>query len=178
MTIGLQKLVETAANFGLSRQKSTTIILPPNTIVPRQLLASVQRHTSTVDVPLLIEWPLKSHDDTLLLLEEQEDFHYPNETLDNATSSSIPRKVEDLYYPAEMDDEVYREQEYKDFGDVDIRFVTEEGQSRKIYREVWEREGRARPLDAPRDDDVEAYWAFDDDWLRYVRRLLYLVVVE
>lgn len=147
--------------------KSTTIVhLPPNHKIPTELLLSVQRRTH-LELPLVTLNSLKLQPPQRAQ-EKESSFEYP----DNSTS--LHNEEEDsyhdneMYYPDDMDDGVWYEGQYHDYGVIhdELRFLTEEGEPRRIYRHQWEREGRPRRLNQPRDDDHEAYWAFDDDWLR------------
>ena len=153
-------------------KKQKTTQLPPNTNLPPHLLASsVQRHaisdtTDNHNMPLLFV----AIQTQRAMLQHMTKLQQQQQQLNNSTTTAgAALKPKHFSYPRPMEQAEFRDGFRADFGTVDLRFLTENDHSRKIYRERWEREGTARTLDQERDDDVEQYWAHDDDWLRYVR---------
>lgn len=168
---GFNDLLESPPNFLIGHRPRT--LLPPNSKIPPELRLGVERRR--LPLQLLLEGVVAQGK------EPPTDTAPPrsHETLDNRTSVDDildNRTATEKYryalrptfsYPKRMSSRVYQEgTRYKDFGNVNLRFLENSGDTRRIYRGIWEREGRARHLNQPRDDDTEQYWAFDDDWLR------------
>jgi len=137
------------------RESTTTILLPPNAKIPQTLKVCVQRRSESELVPIRIE----SFQGGANTNQTLRGLVYPTENITSENQSSF-------HYPNDLHDGLFYYGKERDFGSLELRFLTREGQSREIYREVWEGEGSARELFRIRDDDVENYWAFDDDWLR------------
>ena len=178
----------------LAKRNRKTIQLPPNNKIPLYLMEGAVRMVHDDDafkMPLLLLGVQRQH--TLLqqrILQQQQRQAKAKEIslLDginntNTVASEKEETTNDLiwkqskekgfYYPHKMGKKELRKRLEADYGELeDLKFLTtgqqQEGGSRRIYRTQWEGAGRARMLDQPRDDDVEQYWAHDDDWLRYV----------
>jgi len=92
--------------------------------------------------------------------------HKPHHKKHHRDSDEDDEEDEGFYYPDELGRKQERESTYMDFGGIDIKLLPDDDQKRQIYIMVEDRHGSARSLGAPRDDDYDEYWNFDDDILR------------
>jgi serine/threonine protein kinase len=70
-----------------------------------------------------------------------------------------------FHFPPEPTKEFRDEATFVEFGGLDIRMLEEDGVVRVIYHDHWEEEGDVKDY-TQRDDTVDNYYAFDDDYLR------------
>lgn len=166
----------------LANQTPTTILLPPSDKIPLYLLESVHRRVMTdnkTDKMTLLLLGIQRQHAMLQQRILQEQKQVKETVLDNSNTTSVANKEEvstefqsqlrkGFYYPRKMGVKELREQMEADYGLEDLKFLSDHYESRRIYRQQWEAAGIARTLEQPRDDDVEQYWALDDDWLRCV----------
>lgn len=71
-------------------------------------------------------------------------------------------------YQSPLDDYEALAATYVDYGGIDL-FLMVENVSRVIYRDDWEDQGEVKDYSI-RDDDMDMYYAFDDDYIRNVYR--------
>lgn len=81
----------------------------------------------------------------------------------NKHSKHKHKKLTEFHYPDELGHKQVKEAEYLDFGGIDLKLLASPDQKRVIYIMVEDLQGDARSLNQERDDDMEMYWAFDDD---------------
>lgn len=79
------------------------------------------------------------------------------------SSKSKHEKRTAFQYPDELGHKQVKEAEFLDFGGIDLKLLASPDQKRVIYIMVEDLQGDARSLNQERDDDMEMYWAFDDD---------------
>jgi hypothetical protein len=164
--------LDAASTFLISKPRQSILLLPPNDKIPLELLTSVTRQSGSLlplklaylslDDPTVTTTGIRTTTTTTVTQQEPSSLAYPQEQLVNSTSSlaTTPLYNQINYPPDTLDDGFYSDKNNADYGDVDVRFLTHDGQRRTIYRESWETQGQARNLDQERDDDVEEYWAF------------------
>ena len=182
--VGLTGVFDNSWTTFLAKRKPKTIQLPPSYKIPAYLMEErtvrMVNDDDASTMPLLLLGIQRQH--TLLqhrLLQQQQqasliDDNNNTVATDQEESTEEAKRKQSpkgFYYPRKMGKKELRKRLDADYGELeDLKFLatTQEGGARRIYRTQWERAGRARMLDQPRDDDVEQYWAHDDDWLRYV----------
>lgn len=137
VSIGLYDVVSHLTET--TKPKKTTMILPPNDKVPKELLSGVSRSFSEIPIVFRGTLPVARH------LKAGE-FQYPDEILEN--------KYFGFHYPEKLDDDILQEWKEADYGPIDIKFITEENQRRNIYEHLSERQGNARAIGQERDGKI------------------------
>ena len=139
LRVGFTDLLESTPSFLLGR-RPLTLVLPPNTKIPPELLLGVKRRRHNLQ--LTLENLLALEPETL---SDKARFEYPatldnltsvDETLDNRTSAdeeNVDTPKQTFYYPKRMDPRDRHEGNYKDYGNVDVRFLEKSGVARRIY---------------------------------------------
>jgi len=160
-----------------------SVQMPPSSnLLSSRLLETIQRPPLEQDnsyMPLLFTENYKVREKHYQM-QKQGEGDLSGDTVDE-TNHTVTTTTPDLYhdrlhhpmlynfeYPESIrgTKEYHKEAFQADYGNLTLRFLTDEQPVRTIYREAWERDGQARDLNQPRDDDVAQYWAQDDDWLR------------
>lgn len=78
---------------------------------------------------------------------------------------SVVASPSQFKYPQPLDAQASEEARLKDYANLEIFLMAESNVARVIYRDEWDEIGEVRDMSI-RDDDIDAYYSFDDDELR------------
>jgi len=79
---------------------------------------------------------------------------------------AIGPSLSNYFETEELGEEAWEEGLYMDFGDLELDFFEFDETGRNIIRDMSAMKTDFRPYSQQRDDDIDMYYAFDDDYLR------------